>query len=80
MNMHVIQWNIRPRSYYKGTTPVGPEFDASLDDTPKFDSEQKAAAGLLSFPLVALCGSIIVDAREHGEKMPGLNMGRRCQD
>lgn len=70
--MYVIQWNIRPRSYYKGTTPVGPEFGASLDDTPKFDSEQKAAVVRLSFPLVALCGSVIVaiDAREHGEKMP----------
>jgi hypothetical protein len=41
-------------------SPIGPEFGASLGDTPKYDSEQEAVAVRLCFPVAALCGSIVV--------------------
>lgn len=58
--MFVIQWNLAPKSYYKGMSPIGPEFGASLNDTPKYSSSLEAGIVQSSFPLVALCGSLVV--------------------
>lgn len=50
---YVIRYDMKPKSYYRQMTAIGPAFGATRDQSPRFDSEREAGDCLARFPAIA---------------------------
>lgn len=50
---YVIRYDMKPKSYFRMMTAIGPAFGATRDASPRFDTKREAGDVIAGFPMVA---------------------------
>ena len=60
---HVIRWDLKPKSYFRQLTAIGPAFGATLAETPRFDSVREAQDMIDRFGIIVEVGCEVETVR-----------------